>query len=280
MIWGNVKSLWYTFSDFPPTASDTYQGKCESSVVCDLDLIQNSRLSLRISYRQWFNILPLRGFLGIIKQIWNPSGGNIIQIWHPCGVANMVVYPEWALSPEGVARGWQCSRGVDYHVSNPAGMSHLFYYTEQHPPPPPPSPPGTQNTWQVETYKTHLGSVISEEQVYRADHVKDILHVFNLSFLNNLPPQLGWDFTFSPIIETLAQVVPNNKIIPLLTAAFCWGLEILSPRAGIWKHDVLNNIGNHETAHWQRVLIRRLLDSGRYSLSSARCHWTYRHTGC
>ena len=100
----------------------------------------------------------------------NPSCWNAwdnIQIWHPCGVANMVVYPEWALSPEGVARGWQCSRGVDYHVSNPAGMSHLFYYTEQHPP----SPPGTQNPVQVETYKTHLGSVISEQQVYRADHV-------------------------------------------------------------------------------------------------------------
>ena len=41
----------------------------------------------------------------------------------------MVVYPEWALSPEGVARGWQCSLGVDNHVSNPAGMSYLYSRT-------------------------------------------------------------------------------------------------------------------------------------------------------
>ena len=27
---------------------------------------------------------------------WNPT--VIIQIWHPCGVDNMIVYPEWALS--------------------------------------------------------------------------------------------------------------------------------------------------------------------------------------
>ena len=132
-----------------------------------------------------------------------------------------------------------------------------------------PSPPGTQNPWQVETYKTHLGSVISEQQVYRADHVKDILHVFNLSFLNNLPPQLGWDFTFSLIIETLAQVVPNNKIIPLLTAAFCWGLEILSPRAGIlkaWRPQQYREswngtltAGANTSSPWQRVLIRRMV---------------------
>ena len=24
----------------------------------------------------------------------------IIQIWYPCGFANMIVYPEWALSPD------------------------------------------------------------------------------------------------------------------------------------------------------------------------------------
>ena len=52
--------------------------------------------------------------------------GIIKQMWHPCGVANMVVYPSWALSPSGYALGWQCSLGVDNHVSNPAGMSYLY----------------------------------------------------------------------------------------------------------------------------------------------------------
>ena len=51
-------------------------------------------------------------------------------------------------------------------------MSHLFYYTEQHPPSPPPPPhPRATKIYDVEIYKTHLGSVISEQQVYRADHV-------------------------------------------------------------------------------------------------------------
>ena len=149
-------------------------------------------------------------------------------------------------------------------LATPQGC-HICFIIPNNTPPPPPSPPGTQNTWQVETYKTHLGSVISEQQVYRADHVKDILHVFNLSFLNNLPPQLGWDFTFSPIIETLAQVVPNNKIIPLLTAAFCWGLEILSPRAGIlkaWRPQQYREswngtltAGANTSSPWQRALL-------------------------
>ena len=34
-----------------------------------------------------------------------------------------------------VTRGRQCSRGVDYHVGKPTGMSYLFYYTEQPPHP-------------------------------------------------------------------------------------------------------------------------------------------------
>ena len=55
--------------------------------------------------------------------------GIIKQMWHPCGVANMVVYPSWALSPSGYALGWQCSLGVDNHVSNPAGMSYLYNST-------------------------------------------------------------------------------------------------------------------------------------------------------
>ena len=101
----------------------------------------------------------------------------------------MIVYPKWELSPEGVARGWQYSRGVDYHVGNPTWMSYLFYYTK-HPP-----HPDTQNPWQVETYKTHLGSAIPEQQVYRADHAG-----MSYSFIipNNLSSQLGWDFTFFP----------------------------------------------------------------------------------
>ena len=179
----------------------------------------------------------------------------------------MVVYPEWALSPEGVARGWQCSRGVDYHVSNPAGMSHLFYYTEQHPPPPS-SPPRTQNPRQVETYKTHLGSVISEQQVYRADHV-GIYYIY-LIYPSWTTYHLNWvEILLFPLIETLAQVVPNNKIIPLLTAAFCWSLEILSPRAGIlkaWRPQQYREswngtltTGANTSSPWQRVLIRRMV---------------------
>ena len=66
-------------------------------------------------------ILGARGWGG-----WGVLFGIIKQMWHPCGVANMVVYPSWALSPSGYALGWQCSLGVDNHVSNPAGMSYLY----------------------------------------------------------------------------------------------------------------------------------------------------------
>ena len=180
----------------------------------------------------------------------------IIQIWHRCGVANMIVYPKWALSPLGYALGWQCSQGVDYHVGNPTVMPYLFYYTEQ-----PPSPLGTLNLWQVET---HLGSAISEQQVYCADHA-------GMSYLlyHTEQPTISTRlrFYFFLYIETLAHliffiVVLNNNIIPLLTVAFCSCIDTYRHAWGSWKHDVLNNIGNHETAPWQRVVIRRLLDSG------------------
>ena len=50
---------------------------------------------------------------------------------------------------------------------------------------------------------------------------------------------------------------------------------------GSWKHDVLNNIGNHETAPWQRVLIRRFLYSGcQYVEWWPLSLGTYRDTGC
>ena len=55
---------------------------------------------------------------------------------------------EWALSPEGVARGWQCSRGVDYHVGNPTEMSYLFYYTEH--PSPSPRHPISMTSWNLQ----------------------------------------------------------------------------------------------------------------------------------
>ena len=115
------------------------------------------------------------------------------------------------------------------------------------------------------SYKTHLGSVISEQHVDRADHVG--IYYMYLFYPSWTVPTIstGLRFYFFPWIETLAHVVLNNKIIPLLKAAFCWGLEILSPRAGIlkaWRPQQYSLIGNHETAPWQRVLIRRLLDSG------------------
>ena len=167
----------------------------------------------------------------------------------------MFVYPEWALSPEGVARGWQCSRGVDYHVSNPVGMSHLFYYTEKHP-----LTPGHPKS--LTSYKTHLGSVISEQHVYRADHVG--IYYMYLFYPSWTVPTIstGLRFYFFPWIETLAHVVLNNKIIPLLKAAFCWGLEILSPRAGILKAWRPQQYRESWNGTLKRVLIRRLLDSG------------------
>ena len=137
---------------------------------------------------------------------------DIIQIWHPCGVANMVVYPEWALSPEGVARGWQCSRGVDYHVSNPAGMSYLFYYTEQHPPPPPPpltpGHPKSMTSWNLQNSLRQCNFGAAGLPCWPC---WDILHVFNLSFLNNLPSQLGWDFTFSPELRHSRKLYPTIR---------------------------------------------------------------------
>ena len=113
-------------------------------------------------------------------------------------------------------------------LATPQGC-HICFIIPNNTPPPPPSPPGTQNPCQDETYKTHLGSVISEQQVYHADHV--VIYYMYLIFLPEQPTtSTGLRFYFFPWIETLAQVVPNNKIIP-----FCWGLEILSPRAGILK---------------------------------------------
>ena len=41
---------------YPPVASETYQGKCESSVLCDLDLIRNSRRSF-CSHQRPANVL-------------------------------------------------------------------------------------------------------------------------------------------------------------------------------------------------------------------------------
>ena len=43
--------------------------------------------------------------------------------------------------------------------------SLCFFYTEQHDPFPH-SPPGTHNWWKVETYNNHLGSAVSEQQLY------------------------------------------------------------------------------------------------------------------
>ena len=68
-----------------------------------------------------FNLSWILGARG-----WGGLFGIIKQIWHPCGFANMIVYPSWALSPSGYALGWQCSLGVDNHVGKPTGMSYLY----------------------------------------------------------------------------------------------------------------------------------------------------------
>ena len=75
----------------------------------------------------------------------------------------------------------------------------------------------------------------------------------------------GLRFYFFLLIKTLIIFfidVLNTNIIPLLNVTFCSGLVTFRHAWGSWKHHVLNNMGNHETAPWQRVLMRRLLDSG------------------
>ena len=156
-----------------------------------------------------------------------------IQIWHPCGVANMVVYPEWALSPEGVARGWQCSRGVDYHVSNPAGMSHLFYYTETTPPTP--LIPGHPKP--MTSYKTHFGSVISEQHVYRGDHV-GIYYMYLLYLTWKYSHPIGWE----PCVKTASNLCVcrfSDSGRYSRSSARCQGDDVLAPAVNVPFHDSL-----------------------------------------
>ena len=164
---------------------------------------------------------------------------HIIQIWHPCGVANMVVYPEWALSPEGVARGWQCSRGVDYHVSNPAGMSHLFYYTEQHPP----LTPGHK-------LQNSLGrSVILEQHVYRADHVG--IYYMYLFYPSWTTYHLNWVEILLKYLSSRAasaNTLPDDRLhaqwvvtyFPRSLTSTCGDLESMTSQCGVsWNSRLL-----------------------------------------
>ena len=107
--WGGVGIVWYNKTNM------TFQHG------------QHSKPAAQILHRPSefckFQLVMDFGFLGM--RGWGLFS-MIKQIWHPCGVGNMIVYPSLALSPEGVARGLQCSLGVDNHVGNPTGMSYLY----------------------------------------------------------------------------------------------------------------------------------------------------------
>ena len=171
----------------------------------------------------------------------------------------MIVYPERlchrvTMLTRGRLSCWQ-----------PTGMSYLFYYTEQLPPPHPRAPKIheklklTKLTWAV-LFRSSRFTVLT-------------MFGYTTCICFILPEQptisTGLRFYFFPWIETLAHVVLNNKIVPLLTAAFCWGLEIPSPRAGILKawrpqqHRASWNgtltTGANTSSPWQRVIIRRMV---------------------
>ena len=118
-------------------------------------------------------------------------------VGHPTGISYLFYYTEANKRPLSRARKktWQVvtyktnlssaiSEKLVYRADH-VGMSYLLCYTEQPHPLPNYSPPGTQNPWQVETYKNHLGSAISEMQVYRADHA-GLLTVNLLSSIRDL----------------------------------------------------------------------------------------------
>ena len=95
-------------------------------------MVSTVNLMLRYCTAHWqvsFVNSNLSWILG--AQGWRGGGGGelfgiIKQIWHPCRVANMIIYPSWALSPSGYALVWPYSRGVDNHVGNPTGISYLY----------------------------------------------------------------------------------------------------------------------------------------------------------
>ena len=122
------------------------------------------------------------------------SGSINIQIWHPCGVANMIVYPSWALSPLGYACGWQCSLGVDNHVGNPTGMSYFFYYTKQ--PPLTPGHPKPKTSWNLQN---SLGQCNFRAAGLPCWPCWDVLFVlsyrttYNLNWVEILLFSLNWD---------------------------------------------------------------------------------------
>ena len=68
----------------------------------------------------------------------------------------------------------------------------------------------------------------------------------------------------------------NNKIIPLLTAAFCSGLDILSPRVGILK---ALRPQEYRESWYARFTFHASLITGANTLNGDRCQGTYRDTG-
>ena len=132
-------------------------------------------------------------YISIAKR--RPSGeANIIQIWHPCGVANMIVYPSWAVSPSGYALGWQCSRGVDNHVGNPTGMSYLFYYTEH--PPPTLGHPKSMTSWNLQNSleQCNFGAAgLPRWPCWDVLFVLSYRTTYHLNWAENLLFSLNWD---------------------------------------------------------------------------------------
>ena len=121
----------------------------------------------------------------------------------------------------------------------------------------------SMTSWNLQT---HLGSAISKQQVYRAEHAG-----ISYLFYHTKPRMISTWLRFCYFLQIKALViffivVLNTNIIPVLKAAFCSGLFCISPRVGILKasrpqqyRESWNGTlatGANVSSPWQRVLIR------------------------
>ena len=152
---------------------------------------------------------------------------------HLCGVASMIVSPEGALSPEGKNRWWQSSRGGYNHAGNPTEMLHLFYYTEQR-----------HTTQSCDILLPHfLKAACCLGCCHYCTHkgYYEGSMLFSLSLFSTMRQYPCWR---------------RHSAQALTYFRHAWGS---------WKHDVLNNRGNHETVGlqftvpWQRGSLRRMV---------------------
>ena len=149
------------------------------------------------------------------------------------------------------------TRGRLSCLANPQECHICFIIPNNPPPPPSPRAPKVHD-------KLKLTNSLGQWKSNRFTVLTMLGYPICFIIPNHVWSQLGWDFTFFSRLRHLFFfiVVLNTNIIQLWKVAFCSGLVTIRHAWGPWKHHVLNNIGNHETAPWQRVLMRRLLDSG------------------